>query len=338
MDQKELLEEHNPLLVILPQDFARPRPWRRWLWQPAKVRRGDFHPCSAELFLSHVSISEEGRKPETPWNWDGTLTDLTALRQRLREVGADSTLDWHMDVWPIRSQRPASAWPTYRRMVEQYPVPFVPTVYGRCVEYGDRLALQYWYLSVYNDAANYHEGDWEMVAIELDGQGRPVRAGYSGHASGFQRPWERVQKRGKRPVVYIGRGSHAAYFEHRKKGHRTNSLESPKGQPWLVEQISLRLQRAFQRLLRFLRWQDRTPAHPDLGADEEWSRGELLSPRVAILRRLDEVDTDDCWWMALRCRWGSSHKRWLGTAAPNPPWEQTAKWDDPLAWMDTLEK
>ena len=43
----------------------------------------------------------------------------------------------------------------------------------------------YWFLYMYNDAPNKHEGDWEMVKIELDVEERPVEAAYASHRSGF---------------------------------------------------------------------------------------------------------------------------------------------------------
>jgi hypothetical protein len=97
-----------------------------------------------------------------------------------------------------------------------------PTVYGAYHRRGDRIALQYWLfypLNPYSPEvppnplfAQVHEGDWELVTVILDRNGRPLTAAYSRHCSGAQRPWARVPKRGTRPLVYVALGSHANYF------------------------------------------------------------------------------------------------------------------------------
>jgi hypothetical protein len=338
-DPDELLRKHNPVLVILPQDFERSRPWRSWC-SPSKLERGDYHPCSAKFFLSYVFVRSNPR----PWTKKPTAQPpspeplgLEALRELVLQTDRDATLEWEMDIAPIESQRPGRAWSAYRNMVNARPKPFERVVYGRCVPYRDRIALEYWYLYAYNDAGNYHEGDWEMIAIELDASGTPVRAGYSSHGGGSQREWKKVEKRGDRPLAYVARGSHAAYFKHRKGGHRTRSVQFPKGLPWLVERILGIVQRLIHSAIVWLRFHDFTPTHPDIPGNEEWNRGTFVCPSLKILPQLDEVDGDSrYWWMKIRCRWGSRHSRLRGTAAPSPPWEKP-KWDAPLEWLADLD-
>jgi hypothetical protein len=48
--------------------------------------------------------------------------------------------------------------------------------------------------------------------VILDLTGRPLVAGYSQHSKGKRRDWARVPKRGARPLVYVGLGSHANFF------------------------------------------------------------------------------------------------------------------------------
>ncbi|MDA0181200.1 hypothetical protein OJ997_12910 [Solirubrobacter phytolaccae] len=83
-----------------------------------------------------------------------------------------------------------------------------------------RLWLQYWLFYYYNDfqllgklfSGGKHEGDWELVQIELDDAERPVRVVFSQHKEAEARPWAKVAKEGARPLVYVARGSHANYF------------------------------------------------------------------------------------------------------------------------------
>jgi hypothetical protein len=86
-----------------------------------------------------------------------------------------------------------------------------------------RLWLQYWCFYYYNDyqlagplvGGGKHEGDWEMVQIRLDGSERPVEAIYAQHRGAETHPWSYVTKApssADTPLVYVARGSHAAYF------------------------------------------------------------------------------------------------------------------------------
>jgi hypothetical protein len=88
-----------------------------------------------------------------------------------------------------------------------------PTVYGR------RAGpwLQYWLLFASNDQdrgvlrTGRHEGDWEVVQYRLR-RGRLVRAVYSQHAGAESCGMSQVRSSRDRPVVFLARGSHAAYF------------------------------------------------------------------------------------------------------------------------------
>ena len=97
-------------------------------------------------------------------------------------------------------------------------------VYGHVATDGDGATwLQYWYCYLFNDynliglmvKAGVHEGDWEMVQVRLGPDGTPDHAVYAQHAHAAGRPWDQVEQvpGTDRPVVYVARGSHAAYFE-----------------------------------------------------------------------------------------------------------------------------
>jgi hypothetical protein len=94
-------------------------------------------------------------------------------------------------------------------------------IYGRAAEVNGRLWLQYWAWYFYNDyqlalGFGTHEGDWESVQFRMGIDGDvPDVAVYAQHRNGEKRDWEDVEKTGDgdTPVVYVARGSHAAYFE-----------------------------------------------------------------------------------------------------------------------------
>lgn len=116
----------------------------------------------------------------------------------------------------------------YRNYVEQardlHVQPgYANRVYGRWAQGSDAcMWLQYWFFYFYNDfellgdafPAGLHEGDWEMIQLRLDpDQATPDLAVYAKHKTAEARRWGDVELvDGRRPIVYVARGSHAAYF------------------------------------------------------------------------------------------------------------------------------
>ncbi len=89
--------------------------------------------------------------------------------------------------------------------------------YGRVKPDGGRTWLQYW-LWYYDNPKNLlgfgrHEGDWELVQIGLGENDEPEVVTLSAHAGGEARDWDKVQKLGAHPVVFVAPFSHANYFE-----------------------------------------------------------------------------------------------------------------------------
>ena len=92
------------------------------------------------------------------------------------------------------------------------------TLYAHVMETGDgRWYVQYWFFYLGSEAGNtglyVHDADWEMIQIECDASGEAVAAGYSAHYYGEVRDWDKVEREGGRPVVYVARGGHGSFFE-----------------------------------------------------------------------------------------------------------------------------
>jgi hypothetical protein len=91
--------------------------------------------------------------------------------------------------------------------------------YGRTVVASDgRVSIQYWFFYYFNwhplptDEGD-HEGDWEMIQVDLDEKMVPLRATYAQHGHGEGCGWSNVETNELgRPAVYVARGSHASYF------------------------------------------------------------------------------------------------------------------------------
>ena len=96
-----------------------------------------------------------------------------------------------------------------------------PVVYGAAFRRGARIDLQYWIWYPWNvysptvppgELWQVHEGDWEAVSVVVERSGKPLVVGLSRHSEGARRDWAKVRKRGPRPLVYVGLGSHANFF------------------------------------------------------------------------------------------------------------------------------
>lgn len=109
-------------------------------------------------------------------------------------------------------------------------------IYGRAVEQGADVWLQYWFYFYLNDyrlawGAGLHEGDWEMVQFRIpEGADEPTQAAYAQHNFCEVRAWSGVQKEDGHPLVFVGRGSHASFFE--TGFHSTDFYDVTDGSRW----------------------------------------------------------------------------------------------------------
>jgi len=357
---RELLERYNPLLVMYPQDPARDRPGA---FRPRKGW-GDYHPCNAEFFLDRAV------RRDCPEQWDyvsallsrfSAKDSLVALQpdrlQPLRGfIGAsrpDQSGRWELDVCEIPSQDPPRAWAANQRFLAGSPTdgePFRCTVYARCVGQPGGKALQYWYLYVYNDFLNHHEGDWEMVTIALDPNDQPTEVAYSNHHGGVRRAWQDAPREGDRPLVYVARGSHAGYFRYASGGHAlVGDLSTGKPPPALfflkpARQLANHVIRVVQRVPGIRLFRDNPPADPilDTGHAPPEKIGERVSPEVLLMPDGDDFPPDsDAWWMRYRGFWGSTRPRVLGSVGVIGPWASNSprdtRWREPLVWLQSCK-
>ena len=343
----ELLETYNPLLVTLPErPHALRRPGARG---PFGGPRGDYHPISAEFFLRHATLQTETKRglravlgSRFGWRPPQGPSGEQQIRERLDEqANPGSTRDWFLDLTQIRSQASGQAWSAFNDILqgtdfaqrEQERV-----VYARDVELQGVRLLQYWYLSLYNDAFNNHEGDWEMATIQLNPDGTPYRVAYSAHHGGSWRPWEAVKKDAQsgRPLLFVSRGSHAGRFAYKQRGWRPRSVKIHSG---LGPPVDLTVDGAAALLSASRLTVDRPPAIEP--ADIDWRPGDagiLVDPRIEVFPDDPQPWTHpDFWWMRFFGKWGSAHPRINGTIGPGSPWgrdEGDLRWINPLAWID----
>ena len=184
-----LLSRHVPILVLHPAE--------------------QLQPVSVEGF---VADSDLVRKTGSGWS---------TVPGPLPAGGADLRLDQRS----CRAQDGIAATSCY--VSAQSAHSSVPVVYGAAFRVKNRIDLQYWIWYPYNaysptvppgDLWQVHEGDWEAVSVILDLRGTPLVLGLSRHSAGAQRVWSKVRRRGPRPLVHVGLGSHANFF--RPGAHR----------------------------------------------------------------------------------------------------------------------
>jgi hypothetical protein len=86
-----------------------------------------------------------------------------------------------------------------------------PTVYWRIAHQPStgRIAIEYWFLYLYNDFLDRHEADWEGVTVFVD-NGAPLGASFSQHQGRTWSAWPAALA-DDHPVVYVAAGSHANY-------------------------------------------------------------------------------------------------------------------------------
>jgi len=340
---RELLERYNPILIMFPQDPDAARPGAK---EADANGWGDYHPCPAEFFLarSHLRTTLPGVEPgRVLRRWHGLRRDgIGDLKRQVAQVAdPGDTSSWELDVADIESQNEEQAWQVYGDLLreggdsEYNCATYARAVPGRC----GSIALQYWYLYLYNDFWNNHEGDWETVTIEADAGGTAKRVGLSGHFTGTVLPWPEVQQHDGHPVVYVSRGSHAGHFAFNPAGYPAD-IRFVTRLPWLVEPIWNAVMRLIVKLVGAV---DRPPADPELRSGAPV--GVRAAPELYEMPGdVDNpVDMEAWWWLRYRGRWGSSRPRWLGGVGVETPWrgrpgglQGDVRWDDPLGWLDTL--
>lgn len=73
-----------------------------------------------------------------------------------------------------------------------------------------RVAIEYWFLYLYNDFYDKHEADWEGVTVFL--HGTPLGVSYSAHQGRRWAKWgAQSTQQGTHPIVFVAYGSHANY-------------------------------------------------------------------------------------------------------------------------------
>lgn len=241
---------------------------------------------------------------------------------------------------------------TYQRMMEesehyQY--------YGRIIRQRGWITLQYWFFYPFNNwrsgfyGANDHEADWEMISIflyEQDGEILPEWIAYASHefsGDDIRRRWDdpEVFKVGEHPVVYVGAGSHASYYQ---PGEYISEVELAFLSP-LVRLVEF-VQESWRKTVRkILGGNRRTRSAPSFNVFKvpfvDYARGDGAAIGHGLSRSWDVpqlIDDSVPWVTNYRGLWGYYARDPVsGENAPaGPRYNRNGgvrkSWYDPLGW------
>jgi hypothetical protein len=158
-----------------------------------------YRPLRLEDYLTKTDL-RSGSPPR------GTLSQA---RPTLFSLPVTSTLTY-LDIRGAQPSARATAYPSIEQQLESARPR--PTVYFHLAYQpaAGRVAIEYWFLYLYNDFYDQHEADWEGVTVVLD-NGTPLGATYSQHQGRKWVAWSALSTTGGHPIVYVARGSHAEY-------------------------------------------------------------------------------------------------------------------------------
>jgi hypothetical protein len=158
-----------------------------------------YRPLRLEDYLAHT-VLRSGSPP------GGAITQPKPTLFSLPITPAATYLD-------VRGAQPnanTALYPSIEQQVETTTPR--PTVYWHVVRQTStgRVAIEYWFLYLYNDFFDKHEADWEGVTVFLQGD-VPLGVSYSQHQGRQWTPWASTSRSVDTPTVYVARGSHADY-------------------------------------------------------------------------------------------------------------------------------
>src|SRR3954447_10637320 len=349
--------DYHPRPVELFLEHVRLRKGRtQWLpdlpdlTDPATIRVGLGTPGERESSL------------EVPWLHGGNPVKIF---RHLFPFGRQFSTHWAIPLPKADCGCSRAIWERYLRLVQEdearpagehrYP----HTLYARVLEgrelpeigeghpLSGAVAVQYWWFLFYNDAWNRHQGDWEGITIFLHGAPAgdpadyvPLGAAYACHDLGRWRRWRDVERvndtrevdpAGTHPVVYVARGSHAAYFDYNEHGYH----------PAMSRTLRLPFFGDYKIPSQFV-LETRNATDWVANAHTQFNNGVLVltdcvetMPPEQVLRDLPALRADDgWWWLAYRGLWGTPEfLPFFGGSGPRGPKWQGGRWSNPFRWV-----
>ncbi len=347
-DDQDLLIRHAPILRYDQRELFFPSPVDAYvqscsLWssekqivEPGEVRLTDLTgELAVGSYLQFISDTERRAVVRT----DARQLARRLLGPRLGRVGLFGRMVdalFLASVW-FRPTTPGLTTPAAAIKSAELETGPRPVVYARVAEVANWTVLHYTYFYAMNDwrsgyrGLNDHEADWEQIWIMCDpADRRPVWVVVSNHdleGANLRRHWDddELQRRGDRPALFVGAGSHALFF---LPGDYVTRIDVP-GLRWL-----LRLQRWVRRALQIPDQAAERGLGPAVGVPfVDSAPGDGLEHSDWDLRLLDESVP---WVGQYRGLWGlDTGDRTNGERGPAGP-KFTRTGDVRAAWADPV--
>ncbi len=343
LENERLARKYRPLLVLYPEiaEGSRRKDHHRPGHGPGRPPLDqDYHPRDIRFVLDHACLPGRKERPS---------------RERVLEAMSANNVD-HIDLIDRGGPKEVDKfWRVYAETKNKDSNPeYQRKAYARVVRgsgrFKDYISIQYWMAYFFDDWANVHEMDWEMVSVilkQLDSTEKPVACVFNAHIGAFRKPWEDVHKvddsgskdlQGLHPVAYIANGSHASYFSDYPPYFNV-------AVPYLGPTLS--------RVVRITKigktYRDYVPSFEDRYG---------CFPDVEVVPQPDESGrwSGDWRWLNFQGRWGSPvqmsrtervialipvlrrihrfFQRPLREAGPTGPSTKGESWNDPFSWVN----
>jgi hypothetical protein len=105
-------------------------------------------------------------------------------------------------------------------------------VYWQYRSDGGRAVIVYWLFYAYNDSTNNHEGDWERVAVQLDGERATGVTFWKHEQPACVVPWDDLDHTDGHPVTYSAKGAHGSYPKAGNFVHVGGTDTTSHGERW----------------------------------------------------------------------------------------------------------
>ncbi len=344
LENERIAKKYRPLLVLYPEieDGSRRKDHHHREYGRGQLPLDqDYHPRDIRLVLDHACLPGSEERPSC---------------EEVLKAMSENSVD-HIDLIDKRGPKEVNKfWRVYAGIPNkddsksEYQRKAYAWVVKGDGKFKDYVSIQYWLAYFFDDWANVHEMDWEMVSIilkETDSTEEPVACVFNAHIGAFRKPWKdvhRVDDKGNKgpdglhPVAYIANGSHASYFSD---------------YPSFFNVAAPYLKPVLRKLVRIAKigkpFTDYVPG---------FEQGVRYFPDVEIIPQPDEFGrwSGDWRWLNFKGSWGSPvqmslhekivagipvirriarfFQRPLREAGPTGPSTKGLCWKDPFTWVN----
>jgi hypothetical protein len=212
---------YAPVVRLHPDEFTFPMDIAEFVTHSRLMWNRD-HGCDDEMVAENIDPQRIGNSAANPYTaqeagWPGCdpsghqfpANELTAPGVDGKDHGLDKEEGFYLD---LDDDQRLGAVPAQRHGQVKAAASYSFSA--------DRRHITYWFMYGFNQGApgtgtyvDHHEGEWERITVDLDGQRLATHVRYWQHTCTTPEtvPYQAVEKAGTHPVVYSALGSHASF-------------------------------------------------------------------------------------------------------------------------------